>query len=110
MGVPSTELKALTDFKATDDKVIAETVNEAVSTATRAVHASEGTKYSSLKNSTDNTIALLKNDNDHLNGTLKATEARVKDLEAKLALVPSQIKEAVAAAKADVITNVDAKK
>ena len=105
--INSEELKELKDFKATDEKEVSKVVEEAVTAAKAAIHASEGSKLSALKNSSDNTIALLENDKKHLESQLKAQEARILDLEARLKEVPTQIKEAVAAAKAEVVTNVD---
>lgn len=85
-------------------------IDKAVKEATSKVYATEGAKFNKLKNESENKIALLENDNKHYQATLTATEKRVMDLESKLALVPSQIKEAVEAAKAAVTVNQDAAK
>lgn len=107
--VDNTELASLKDFKATDIDDVQIAVESAVKATTSSVYASEGAKYSALKSSTDNQIALLTKDKDYLTNDLKKAETRIAELTAQLNLVPSQIKEAVGAARADISVTQDAK-
>lgn len=108
--VDSLEYKELVDYAKTDEKEVQSKVDEAVEAAKAEVHASEGAKYSALKSSTDNTIALLGKDKEYLTKQNEELLKRIEELNNQIKDFPSQLKEAVAAAKADVTINQDNKK
>lgn len=102
--------KGFEAIKATDQKDIDAQVAAAVTAAKASVHVSEGTKYSSLKSSTDNQAAIDKNNIANYVANAKSDQARIVALEAQLKEVPGQIAKAVEAAKSAVTVTQDAGK
>jgi hypothetical protein len=105
-----TELNTLKTFKATEETKVATMLEEAINKAKSDVHRIEGAKFSSLKAESENTIKLLENDKIHLQDTNNNLLSQVTKLETQLAKVPEQIKEAVAASKANIQVTQDANK
>lgn len=100
----------LSEFEKADAETIKSEVGKAVGMAESKIKREYETKLSSLTSSTDSRIALLMNNEQHLNGTIESQLARIADLEAQVKMFPSQLKEAVAAAKAEVTVHQDAGK
>lgn len=100
----------LVSKEATSEEDIKSRVDAAVKAAESKLYAETGSKYAGLKSSTDSQIALLENDKKYLSATIGTLEERVAELSAQIKLFPEQLKEAVAAAKADVTINQDNKK
>lgn len=108
--VDETTFKALEEAKAADEESINAQIDSAVSSAKATVYASEGAKLTSYKAEAEGKIALLSNDKEYLTKTISSLETRVAELQAQITKFPEQLKEAVAAAKADVTINQDNKK
>ena len=105
--VEATSYRELKETKEADAKEVKSQIEEAVKAAEAKLYRTEGSKFNQLKNASENRIALLENDNEHIESNLLVANTRIKDLESKLALVPTQIKEAVAASKAAISVNQD---
>lgn len=108
--VDKAELQNLKDFKAKEETELATILEDAVNAAKSSVYAAEEAKLSALKSQKDTEIALLQNDNKHLQTTITSQAARIADLEARLKDVPTQIAEAVKAAQSSVTVNQDSTK
>ena len=93
-----------------NEDLVQKQLTEAVSESRALTMRQEGAKFSQLKNSTDNTIALLTNDNTHMKDQLASADERIEALEERLKQVPSQIKDAVEAAKSTVNNNIESGK
>ena len=106
--VDSTEFTALKEQKAAEEEAINAQIDTAVSSAKATVYASEGAKLSALKASTDGEIALLKKDKEYLTAEVASLNARLADALDQIKALPGQIKDAVAAGKADISVNQDA--
>jgi len=98
----------LESFIATDSETVNTKISDAVKAAKSELYASEGAKYSSLKSSTDSTMALLQNDKNHLEKQVISNEQRIKDLEEQVKAFPEQLAKAVEAAKSSVNITQDA--
>lgn len=108
--VDKAELQNLKDFKAKEESELATALEDAVKEAKSSVYAAEGAKLNALKSQKDTEIALLQNDNKHLQTTITSQASRIADLEARLKDVPTQIAEAVKAAQSSVTVNQDSTK
>ncbi len=108
--IDSTELAELKEFKGADEKTVAAQIAAAVNTAKQEVYASEGGKLSKLKSETETTIALLTKDKEYNTAALADANSRIAELVAQIKEFPTQLAEAVKAAKADITVNQDAQK
>ncbi len=101
------EIKA----KAEDNKKLKdEEVEKIKKEAESKVYAAEGSKYGKLKSSTDQEIAILGAKNEHLESVVSEAKARIASLENQIAQFPTQLREAVEAAKTPVTQVVEANK
>ena len=105
--IANDELTTLKDHVAMDEEALAAAIGKETGIVKNKVQAAADTKYTELNNSTSNTIALLNNDKEHLNSTVTQQASRIEDLEDQVKAFPVQLKDAVAAAKADVNVNND---
>ncbi len=108
--VGKSEYESLKAFEGSDSDTIAAQIEVAEKKARSEVYATEGTKYAKLQNESNNTISLLEKDKDYLAKSVGQLNARIEELQDQIKLFPGQLKEAVAASKADITVQQDNKK
>lgn len=108
--VDKEEYNSLKEYTITDANKVKELIETAVTKAKSEVYRTEGSKFSALKNNSDMEIALLKGSKESLELRISEYITRIVNLEKQVANIPIQIKEAVAAAKTEVNTNIETSK
>lgn len=103
--IDSSSLKDLKEFKKMNEEEVAKLVATSVEDAVSAIKSSSEAKIKAIESATANKIALLENDNRHYQLSIVEKDARIKDVEDRLKLVPAQISAAVEAAKTSTVVN-----
>lgn len=107
------DLVELNEIKAKAEdttKLKEEEVEKIKKEAESKVYSAEGSKYGKLKSATDQEIAILGAKNEHLESVVSEAKARILTLENQIAQFPTQLREAVEAAKTPVTQVVEANK
>ncbi len=105
-----TELDEIKGKAEANTKLKEEEVEKIRKEAETKVYSAEGAKYGKLKASTDQEIAILTAKNEHLEGVIGESKTRITALENQIAQFPTQLREAVEAAKTPVNQIVESSK
>lgn len=108
--VEQSKYDELSSYKQQSEQEILEVVKREVAVATNSLKSSLETKHNAEKSQLENDIKIYQNNEGFYKSQVNDLKALVADLQSRLNAVPSQIADAVKAAKAEVVVNQDNKK
>lgn len=109
-AIPVIELDELRVKAKDNEKLKNEEVDKIKKDAESRIYSQEGAKLTKLKAQTDQDIAILNAKNEHLELQVKESKARIDYLEQQISQFPTQLREAVEAAKTPINQFMDSNK
>lgn len=104
------ELEVIKAYKEDSEANVTNKIETAVKDAESKLHAKYNGEASKAKAESELKVQLLEKDKEYLTNENKSLKDRIESLQDELAKVPGQIKEAVAASRAEINVNQDNKK